>query len=207
MLEFVFRDHLRLALDAALLFAVGLFASYPVVRYNLRGVAAPAVALFRLVVRLIGTAPTPARTAAVIWACNSLIMFVDMASGFHPLLPKVLCLWTGLNVGIMAGMAPQEADLLRAGPPGAGQWAPGPALTRLCALLVLVLELPCLFYAVAMGMNMGLLVQSGTVRYLPALSVRGRAYAGLIVPILLVSAVAETLAIRGAAAVQDGSST
>lgn len=203
MLEFVFRDHLRLALDAALLFAVGLFVSYPVVRWRLRGVAAVPLALYRLVVRLIGPSPSIARTAGVIWAFNSVVIFIDMASGFHPLMPKLLCIWTGLNVGVTLGFAPREAMPL-AGPEQPGRWTPPPPLARACGVLVLVLELPSFFYAVAMGINMGWLVQRGELAYLPALSVRARAYAAVIVPMLLVSAVAEAVAIRGMGSAQEG---
>jgi hypothetical protein len=198
MLGFLFREHVSLALDAGLLFAVGLFASYPVVRYRWRAVAAPPLALFRLVVRLLGPAPSIARMALVIWAFNSIIVFIDMASGFHPLLPKLLCVWTGLNVGVMLGMAPQELELQLASV-RPGSWVPPPALARVCTVLLLVLELPCFFYAVAMGISMGLLVQSSALSYLPGLAVRGRAYVTLLVPILLVSALAEAIAVRGTA--------
>ncbi len=199
MLYFVFRDHASQAAQAALLFTAGAFFSWPVVRFRLRGVAALPVALLRLVVRLIGPAPSFVRMAGVIWAFNSAAMFIDLAAGFHPLLPALLCLWTGLNIGVVVGMAPREMAVPAASRPGPGRWSPPPAAARLCGLLVLLLELPCLFYTTAMGISMGALVQSGTLHYLPALAVRGRAYALVIVPLLLVSAIAEAIAIRGAA--------
>jgi len=204
MLDFVFRDHLRLALDAALLFGVGLFAAYPVVRYRLRAPAAVPLAALRLVARLMGRSPGLVRMAAVIWAFNSVVMFLDMASGFHPMLPKVLGMWTGLNVGIMIGLAPREKVFLPPQRPAAGQWVPSPPLAGSCALLVLLLELPCFFFAVAMGLSMGHAVQSGAAGYAAALSVRARAYFSVIVPVLLASALAEAGAIRGAAARAEG---
>ena len=197
MIEFVFKEHFRLALHAALLFAVGLFASYPVVKYRVRWLAAVPLALLRFVLRLIGPSPALARMAGVTWAFNSVVMFVYMATGFHPLLPKVLGVWMGLNIGTVIGMAPDYEELRTVSRPAAGQWAPPPGLARVCALLVPVLELPCFFYAVAMGMSMGQQVQSGALPYLSALAVRSQAYAALLVPILLASAVAEVTAIRG----------
>jgi len=204
MLTFVFQAHASQAAQAALLFAVGVFLSWPVVRLRLRGVAVLPLALLRMVVRLIGPEPSVVRMAAVIWVFNSVVIFIDLASGFHQLLPALLCLWTGLNIGVVIGMAPREMAMLAANCPRPGRWKPPPGAARLCILLVLLLELPCLFYSVAMGISMGTLVQSGTLHYLPALAVRARAYAAVIVPILLVSAVAEALAIRGAVAQGDG---
>ncbi len=198
MLYFVFREHSPQAAQAALLFAVGVFLSWPVVRLRLRGVAVLPLALLRTVVRLIGPDPSVVRMAGVIWLFNSVAMFVDLAAGFHPFVPALLCLWTGLNIGVVIGMAPREMAMLAAGHPGPGRWTSPPAVARLCGLLVLLLELPCLFYTVAMGISMGALVQSGTLHYLPALAVRGRAFACVIVPLLLVSAIAEAVAMRGA---------
>ncbi|MHC4788981.1 MAG: hypothetical protein ACYS8K_07230, partial [Planctomycetota bacterium] len=71
MIEFVFAVHLRLALRAALLFAVGLFAAWPVVRYRIKSLAALPMAVFRLVLRLIGPSPTIARMAGVIFGFNT----------------------------------------------------------------------------------------------------------------------------------------
>ena len=87
MLSFVFRDHARLALHAALLFAVGAFASWPVVHYRLSALARPAIVVFRLVVHLLGRSPSIARTTAVIFGFNGLVIFLYMASGVHAFLP------------------------------------------------------------------------------------------------------------------------
>ena len=157
MLDFIFREHLRLALEAALLFGVGLLAAYPVVRCRLRAPAVVPLAALRFVMRLMGPFPSLVRMGGVIWAFNSVVMFIDMATGFHPPLPQVLALWTGLTVGI-----------------------------------------------IAMGVSMGHAVPSGAAGYLSALSVRACAYLAVIVPILLASALAEAVAIRGAAAQDDG---
>ena len=197
MLEFVFRNHLRLAVHAALLFAVGLFISWPIVHYRLRALARLPLAIFRFVLRLIGPRPSIARIAGVIFCFNSVAIFIDMASGFHPLLPKLLGIWTGANVGMVAGLARQEG-LAEPCEVGAGQWVPPARLVALCGLLTLVLELPSFWFALAMGMSLGHEVQSGSAPYLSALAVRAGAYAAIVMPLLLLSALAEAVAVRGA---------
>jgi len=198
MLEFVLVDHLRLALDAALLFAVGLFVSWPVVHYRLKAIARLPLAVFRLVLGLIGRSPGIPRMAGAIWGFNSVAIFVYMASGCHPLLPKLFGIWVGMNIGIIMGMAPHAEDLLQAGMAAPGQWVPPPLLSTVSGALVLVLELPCFWFAIAMGIRMGQAVQSGQP-YLSALAPRATAYVCVIVPVLAFSAVCEAVAIRGSA--------
>jgi hypothetical protein len=199
MVEFVFVGHAGLALDAALLFAVGLFASWPVVRYRLRTLAAPGLAAFRLVLRLLGRHPGIARMTAVIFGFNAVAIFLYMASGLHPLLPKVFAVWTGLNIGAIMGLAGGD-ELARSAGPTPDAWRPPPALAGACSLVVLLVELPCFWFAIAMGMRMGHLVQSGAAAYAEALAPRAAAYAAVLAPLLLSSALAEAVAIRGMAA-------
>ena len=199
MLEFVFRAHMRLASHAALLFAVGLFISVPVVRYRLRPIAWLPLAVFRLVIGLIGSSPSMARMVAVIFSFNTVAIFLYMASGFHPVLPKVFGIWTGMNIGIVMGMARQEELAGRSGWAKPGQWRPSRSLTGLCGLLVLLLELPCFWFAVAMGISLSHAVQAGMQSYTEALAPRASAYLAVIAPLLLCSAVAEAVAIRGTA--------
>ena len=199
MLEYVFRDHMQLAIHAALLFAVGAFAAWPIVHYRLWALAWPALAVFRLVLRLLGRSPSLARTTAVIFGFNGVAIFLYMAAGFHPLLPKLFAIWTGINVCVVAAMAGEEG-LMESSRPAPGQWVPPPRLGALCGLVVLLLELPCFWYALAMGMSMGHAVQSGEASYADALAARAGAYAAVILPMLLLSAVAESVTVRGAGA-------
>ena len=62
MLEFVFIQHLRLAIEAMVLFVIGLAISWPVVHYRWTWVAALPLAIFRSVLRLIGPSPGLVRT-------------------------------------------------------------------------------------------------------------------------------------------------
>ncbi len=199
MIEYVFRTHFRLAVHGALLFTVGLFLSWPVIHYRLEALARLPLALLRFAIRMMGTSPSIARTAGVIFCFNSLAIFVYMASGFHPLLPKIFAIWTGMNIGTIVGLARREVDLLQAGRPSPRQWLPPSPLTAVCGVLVLVLELPCFWFSIAMGIGMGQGVQAGTARYFDALAVRAQTYALVVLPVLALSAVAEAIAIRGCA--------
>lgn len=198
-LNFLLVDHFRLALHAGLLFAVGLFVAWPVVRYQLTGVAWLPWRIFGLVVRLMGPRPSLLRMAGVIFLFNSIVMFVQMASGFHSFVPKVFGIWTGMNVGIMMGFAGDADGMIRRVARRRRGWNPPPAVTLICSLLVMLLELPCYFYALAMGMRLGHTVQGGQAGYVAALEPRAIAYAAFLVPALFVSAVAESVSIRGAA--------
>jgi hypothetical protein len=196
-LRFIFVHHFWLALDAAILFVVGLFAAMPVVRYRLEVVKWLPLKLFRGVVRLMGDGGV-VRTAAVIWLFNSVAIFVYMASGFHPLLPKLFVMWTGLNIVVLTGGIDKEKDpvLSRLVRPAENGLQLPRAILLLCGLFVLVLELPCFWFAIGMGVRMGHQVQAGA-RYVEQLSHRAVPYVAVIVPLLLVSAIAEAIAIRG----------
>jgi len=196
MLTFLFRAHARLILHAAILFAVGLFVAAPVVRYGVTAVAWPALAVLRALFRVLGPAPGIARTAAVIFGFNSSAIFLYMASGFHPIAPKLFAVWTGMNIGIIVGMARQGAVDVPCCEPRPDQWRPSLGQAAACGALVLVLELTCFWTAIAMGMSMGKRVLAGE-RYLAALAPRARAYFSVLVPLLFVSALAESVALRG----------
>ncbi len=197
MLEFVFRDHLRLAVHALVLFVAGLLLAVPVLRWRVRVLILPARGLMRFALGLMGRAPGIARGAGVIFAHNAAVMFLCVASGFHPMLPAILTVWTGINIGVLVKAGDDAPGLLKAlqGPPDG--WKPGPRLTALAGLLVPLIELPCFWFSAAMGMGMGQRIQAGAALYAEALAERAAAYACVILPLLLVSAVAEAVAIRG----------
>ncbi|MFO7958282.1 MAG: stage II sporulation protein M [Candidatus Brocadiia bacterium] len=196
MLHFVVVRHFRLAVHALLLFLVGMFIAWPVIRYKLRFIVRPAEAVLRFVTHLMGQSPGIPRMAAVIFGYNATAIFIYMASGFHPLLPKVFGVWTGLNIAVLMGMVQREGEIMDVFRRTPGQWTPPPRLTGLCGLLVLLLELPCFWFSIAMGISLGHAVQGGQ-GYLPALAMRAQAYVSVIAPVLLVSAVSEAVAIRG----------
>jgi hypothetical protein len=200
MYDFVFRQHFALAVDGFLLFVVGLFVAWPVLHYRLRGPAALPIAVFRVIVRVLGPAPSLARIAGTIFCFNSAAIFVDMASGWHPILPKLMAIWTGMNVGVVVGMARTDESLAAAPGRTPGQWVPPPRLAALCGALVLIVELSCFWFSIAMGISMGLHVQAGTEQYLAALGRRALAYVAVVMPLLLLSALAEAVTVRASSA-------
>ena len=197
-LHFIFTLHQKLGLYAAFLCVVGLFLSWPVVHYRIGAVARLPLAVFRAVLRAVGPQPSLARLAGVIFGFNVIVIFIDMALGVHPVVPRLLCMWTGMNVGIIAGLG-DEAGLAFPRAAAPGRWRPSRPLAALCGLAVILLELPCFWLTIAMGMSLGYAVQSGASDYASGLAVRAQAYATVIAPLLACSALAEAVAIRGAA--------
>jgi hypothetical protein len=199
MLEHVFHTEWRLVYHAVLLFAVGLFAGVAVVRLGLDALLRPAVTTFRWVVRLVGPGPSLLRMTLVIWLFNSAAICAYMCSGvLHHALPMLFCIWTGMNIagitGLMhTGRMPVRGIMLQE-----DQWSPPPGLGGLCGLAVLVLEMGSFWTAIAMGISMGNAVATGTGR-LAALGPRIGAYLSVLVPVLLLSALCEAIAIRDSA--------
>ena len=198
MAEFV--DHLWVALYAALLFVAGALGAWPLVKFRLRGAAWLPEQLFKGILRLMGPHPSILRMTVVIFSFNGLVMFVTMASGFHPAVPQVLAVWTGLNVALMAAMSTSQKDLHRITNIREGDWVPGSGLTLLCGLLVMTLELPCFWFAVAMGIRLGRQMQSNEISYGAGLEERAVVFVTVILPALFISAAAESISIRGGAA-------
>ena len=193
----VFHTDGRLVYHALLLFVVGLFAGAAVARLGLTAVARPALVTFRWVLRLIGRAPSIARMALVIWLFNSTAILLYMSSGaLHRLLPMVFCVWTGLNIAAIVGLARTGKIPAREMGRREDQWTPPRTLAGVCGLAVLVLELGTFWTAIAMGISAGQAIQQGANR-LDALIPRAEAYVTLLVPVLLLSAWCESIAIRG----------
>ncbi len=204
----ILADHFRLATDAALLMAVGLFLSIPVNKYRIAPLTAPPIWVMSNVRRLMGDSGNMIRMAVVIWLFNSMVMFIYMASGIHQLLPMVFAIWTGMNIGIVLGSQSWKGEDAGESPlvppsPSEDAWHPHPAIAMGCGLLVLALELPCFFYSIALGMRMGAEVAWQGTPYLEALQPRAAAFAIIIFPTLLISAISETIAIRAGTAEGD----
>jgi len=202
-LEFIFSGHLSLATLSALLFAAGIMLSIPVIRMNTGWIKAFPLWVFRKALRLLGDQPTIFRMTLVIFLFNGTAMFVYLSTGLVPLIPMIIALLTGFNVAVIFSSAGELADQTEAGRPSSSQWIPGPAVTIVCTILVLALELPCFWYSIAMGISMGQELLAGGNSYADLLAVRGRVYGGVIVPILLVSAISEAIAVRGAGALSE----
>ncbi|MFP4175759.1 MAG: stage II sporulation protein M [Planctomycetota bacterium] len=191
LVEFVVYDHFWRAVDVLILFLVGIFVAIPVVWYRWDYVLWVPKKIVQGVIWLIQDKGLMG-TAWVIWGFNSVAIFIYMASGWHPVLPKIFALLTGLNVAAI-GAAAEDGAL--SAQQGEEFWRPGPGLALFCSIVVLLLEIPCFWFSLAMGISMGNKVQGG-YGYFGALKPRIVAYVFVIVPLLLVSAVAEAVAIR-----------
>ncbi|MDP6107701.1 MAG: hypothetical protein QGI33_04615, partial [Candidatus Brocadiia bacterium] len=143
-LEYVLLGHWRPTAQAAALFGLGLALSLPLSRLRVRALEWLPVQALRLVLRLMGPCPGLARMTAVIWGFNATAIFVYMASGFQPLLPKVFALWTGLNIGLVLAVSRRESEGVLWGleRPRDG-WVPPTWVAATCGMLVVLLELPC----------------------------------------------------------------
>jgi len=199
LFPFVFAQHSGLACGAALLFLVGGLLAIPVVKRGTTILTWLPVVLFRMVGRMLGRQPSITRLWSVIFGFNGTVMLLYMASGIHAAIPASISMVTGYNIAailLLAGQSREFGDL--AVSPGDG-WVPARWAAGLCGLAVLILELPCFWYAIAMGMRLGQEIAAGETTYVQGVAPRIRAYVTVILPALLVSAVCEAIAIRGMA--------
>jgi hypothetical protein len=153
--------------------------------------------LFRLVRRMLGTNPGMMRLWSLIFGFNGIAMLLYMASGVHPGFPAAICIMTGYNMAAILLLAGESEDLDGLVVSPASGWKPGKWVSGICGLAVLLLELPCFWYSIAMGIRLGQEILAGQTSYVQGIPARLHAYVFLILPILLVSAVCEAIAIKG----------
>lgn len=197
VLAFVLVQNFGLACGAALLFFVGVLLALPAARSGSAPLTWLPLFLFRVVLRLLGEEPGLARLCLVIFGFNGTAMLLYMASGFHPVIPAAVCLLTGYNIAailLLAGEKRELGDLVVS--PGA-RWTPPRWVAGLCGLAVLVVELPCFWYSIAMGIGLGLEIASGQTDYIQGFAPRLDAYLRVLLPALFASAMCESIAIRG----------
>jgi len=205
LISFVFVQHFGLACGAALLFLAGALLAFPIVKQGPDLLTWLPMMLFRWVRRMLGEEPGIGRMCTVIFGFNSAAMFSYMASGIHPAIPAVISVVTGYNIAVILLLSGEAKDLdgLRGSPPA--RWIPGRWLTGLCGLAVLFLELPCFWYSIAMGIRLGQEAAACQTSYAQGIAVRFHAYVLLILPVLLVSALCEAIAIQGMRTPPQGS--
>ncbi len=200
LFSFVFVQHFGLACGAALLFLVGALLAFPVVKHGSPRLTRMPLILFRWVRRTLGTHPGMIRLWSLIFGFNGTVMLLYMASGVHPAFPAAISFLTGYNIAVILLLAGELEDLDGLAVSSASGWTPGKWVAGMCGLAVLLLELPCFWYSIAMGIRLGQAIVAGQTSYVEGISVRLHAYALLILPTLLVSAVCEAIAIRGMSA-------
>ncbi len=200
--SFVFVRHFDLALGAALLFLAGALLAFPAVRKGPALLTRPPLVLFRMVRRMVGTHPGMNRLWLLIFGFNGTVMFLYMASGVRPGIPAAISFLTGYNLAVIllvAGGMEEAGDFSPV-----SRWKPAKWVAGLCGLAVILLELPCFWYSIAMGIRLGQEVAEGRTGYLEGMAARMDAYGQIILPVLLVSAVCEAIAIRGMSAFPPG---
>lgn len=198
-------QHVWLGVAAAVLFVAGLATAVPVTRHNVHWLMALPLWVVREVLRIIGPSFPPLRVFLVIFAFNTVAIFLYMLSGVLVFVPAAVAFLTGVNIGVIllkagevevpTGQRPLAAALEPHEDQGAAPWV------SLCSLAVLVLELPSFWISVGMGIGMGrrlsepgqyTLENLGTLAY-----ERVQAYWMIIIPLLFLSALAETAAVCG----------
>jgi uncharacterized membrane protein YdcZ (DUF606 family) len=127
-------------------------------------------------------------------------MLLYMASGVHPGIPAAISILTGYNIAVILLVAAEAEDLDGLAVSPSSGWQPGRWVAGLCGLAVILLELPCFWYSIAMGIRLGQEIVAGQTSYVEGIAARLHAYVLLILPMLLVSAVCEAIAIRGMSA-------
>ncbi len=197
LFSFVFVQHFGLACGAALLFLVGVLLAFPVVKHGSTRLTWLPLILFRMVRRMLGTSPGMTRLWSLIFGFNGTVMLLYMASGVHPGIPAAISLLTGYNIAVILLVAAEAEDLDGLAVSAASGWKPGKWVAGICGLAVLLLELPCFWYSIAMGIRLGQEIVAGQTSYVEGIAARLHAYVLLILPVLLVSAVCEAIAIRG----------
>lgn len=186
--------HVGTAAYAALVFTLGLVGAFIAVRYRIEALIAfprwmanklqgliflPPVLLFLLIFGFNGTA----------------ICAYMLTGAIHYLVPVFIAFMTGTNIGIIMLLgvtsppdAPRQPVSFETNPRRQ-------AVAMLCGLLTALLELPCFWLGIALGMTLGGF-GGGTEGTRAAIAQRVRAYAQIILPILCISAAAETLGIK-----------
>jgi hypothetical protein len=199
VISFVLARHFWPACEAALLFFLGALLAWPAMRFGPGVLTRFPRMLLRQVARWFGKDPSIARMTGVIFGFNATAMFLYMAAGIRPWLPQAIAVLTGFHIAVALFLGEEElwgpADGAVPGP--GASWFPGKGLTALCGVLVLGIELPCFWYATGMGISLGRDVLAGLVPYAEGVVPRAKAYAAVILPLLLTSAACEAVAVRG----------
>ena len=124
-------------------------------------------------------------------------MLLYVASGVHPGIPAAISILTGYNIAVILLLAGETDDPDGLAVSAGSGWQPSKWVAGICGMAVLLLELPCFWYSIAMGIRLGQEVLSDQTSYIQGIPTRLHAYLMLILPILFVSAVCEAIAIKG----------
>jgi len=208
-------DHLGLAFWAALVFAMGFGSAFVVVRGHLSFLMRFPLWFASKVDRLLSSNRGFLTVFLAIFFFNAAAMFVYMLSGVVEMMPAVIDFLTGMNIGVVFLAKHQPVQPPGNAEPDAEGWdtahletvadaavtSSSPArhaIILIGFLVVTALELPCLWVSIAMGMGLCRCAHPDGAACMTAQEIMVRAYAYLlvIVPLLAVSALAETISVR-----------
>lgn len=185
---FVF-DHTPQAVLMAGLFALGGAASWAALRWRVESLLSVPRAFARLLTGLLARRLAWPLLALVIFAYNATAIFLYMLTGVIPWGAHAVTFLTGFSV-VAAGVLAREMLPPPAAPPVLSPMA------QVCGLLTFLLELPCFWYAMAMGSTItpplwDMIAARSAAPLTPCVT----AYLLVILPTLAVSAAAEGYAI------------
>lgn len=197
-IAYLFVDHFLAACKAALCFLLGALAVIPSIRWYPNACRKACARLLRFIAKLFGPHPGLFRIATTIFLFNGTAIFVYLSTGVHPMVPSVIAASTGFTLTLCFSL-PQEAEaLFDFASVHSNAWLPPPSLAIAGAAATALIELPCFFYSIGMGITLGQEVVHHRVTYLAGLETRATVYVTIVLPLLLISAISETVAIRGA---------
>ncbi len=205
MYEMSFRtlaEHTGAALWAMAVFACGFVLAFPVVQLRVRSLLVFPQWLLRVARKYLRPELSSILLFAFIFCFNTVAIFCYMVSGGLVFLPIVFGMLTGLNAGVVLLEDAREA----AADPQPTAAAPARAWVGFCSLFVVVAELSSFWFAIGMGIRMGHLMRASFnwTTFEQALVPRALAYVLVIVPVLALSAAAETAAIKAMLRTEKG---
>ena len=182
--------HTGTALAMALIFGAGAVFSLPVLRWQVGPLLFFPRWFAGRIERILTGAPSRIRLALFIFSFNSSAILLYMLTGLVYGVPALVAFLTGLNVALAALLS--DARTL-----SGKTMRPLSRSARACAALTFCLELPCFWYAMAMGWAMETRILDIWRDAAALQSARDRviAYVIVIVPILAISALAEAHAV------------
>lgn len=179
------------AAAAALFFAAGAACAIPVLRHRVRFLMATASRFLKILRHIYDTRPSTFFLGLFIFVWNGTIIGISMLTGLVPWLPVIMVFILGLNVMLTSilGQKAFQGEHLKL-------WRPS-LFGRACAILTFLLELPCLWFSIAMGLSMEAnLLEVFRGEGVEDIRKRVAAYVIVILPLLLISALAEAYAVN-----------
>lgn len=189
-------EHIGLGGWAMVMFACGFLLAFPVVRLDVRSLLALPRWLYRLGRKYLTPELSPVFLFAFIFLFNTTAIFIYMMSGGLIFLPIVFDIFTGLNVGVIMLKDAQEAMNEPLSAPtdmrSARAW-----VGFLC-LFTVVVELSAFWLAIGMGIKLGrqMRAEFAWATFAEYAQPRVLAYVLVLVPALVLSAAAETAAMK-----------